>query len=97
MGPRAVRCRRRRGDRASDLWQQSQCSSKVLVLLSPHADLSEADDRAKERHYRAWDLINSAWGRPATAGELRRFRTSTRTALASPGLLWKGLTCSKLT
>ena len=29
----------------------------------------EADNRAKERHYRAWDLINSGGARPAMAGE----------------------------
>jgi hypothetical protein len=28
----------------------------------------EADDRAKERHYRAWELINSARGFPGDGG-----------------------------
>ena len=34
----------------------------------------EADNRAKERHYRAWELINAARGSTGDGGRIVRFR-----------------------
>lgn len=51
-----------------------ELTGRATVLVVAVLWFLEADDRAKERHYRAWELINSARGRPATAGEKTRYR-----------------------
>jgi len=56
---------------------------------------AEADDRQKAKHYRAWDLINSARGSTGMADAALRSRTSTRTRRPWPQLPCPRRICSK--
>ncbi len=45
-------------------------AGKFAVLIAVIFWMFEADDRTKERHYRAWELINSARGSTADGGRI---------------------------
>jgi hypothetical protein len=49
-------------------------ASKFAVLAAVIFWVLEADDRAKERHYRAWELINSARGSSGDGGRIDALR-----------------------
>ena len=61
--------------RSLALFDLLELAGRCTVLVAAIFWVLEADNRAKERHYRAWDLINSARARPVMAGEETRCRT----------------------
>ena len=61
--------------RSLALFDLLELAGKLTVLVAVIFWFLEADNRAKERHYHAWELINSRGGRPAMAGEETLCRT----------------------
>ena len=64
------------------LFELLELAGKLTIVVAIIFWFLEADQRArqaeeaiKERHYRAWELINARAVRPATAGEETRCRT----------------------
>ena len=64
------------------LFDLLELAGKLTVLVAVVVWFLEADQRArqaeeaiKERHYRAWELINAARGSTGEAGEETRCRT----------------------
>ena len=54
--------------RSLALFDLLELAGRCTVLVVAIFWMLEADNRAKERHYRAWDLINSARGSPGDCG-----------------------------
>ncbi len=50
------------------------------VLIAVIFYFSESGDRLKQKHYQAWQVINTAQGKAATAGASKRSRNSTTMA-----------------
>jgi hypothetical protein len=57
------------------IFEGPKFTGRVPVLVALIVWISEADDREKQKHYRAWELINSAEGRPATVVGVMLFGT----------------------
>jgi hypothetical protein len=54
------------------LFDLLEIAGRLTVLVAVVIWFLEADDRAKERHYRAWELINAArgsWGQLSSGTE----------------------------
>ena len=54
--------------RSLALFDLLELAGRCTVLVVAIFWVLEADNRAKERHYRAWDLINSARGSTGDGG-----------------------------
>ena len=54
--------------RSLALFELLELAGRATVLVAVVIWLLEADDRAKERHYRAWELINAARGSTGDGG-----------------------------
>jgi hypothetical protein len=57
------------------LFDLLELAGRCTVLVIAVFWLLEADDRTMERHYRAWELINSARGSTGDGGGRTRCRT----------------------
>jgi hypothetical protein len=50
------------------IFEGPKFTGRVPVLVALIVWISEADDREKQKHYRAWELINSARGSNGDGG-----------------------------
>jgi hypothetical protein len=55
-------------------------SGTLSLLLAVISYFSESKDRLKQKHYQAWQVINSAQGKGGSGGRMMPWRNSMRTA-----------------
>ena len=76
--------------------------SVLSVLFAVVSYYSEAGDRKKQKHYQAWQVINTSQGKGGAAEGSKRFRNSTQieflwSAWIYPALFFKVYSCAALT
>lgn len=70
------------GETLSRLAEVAGILGGIAILVGVGQYLSSADERQKAVHYQAWQLINSAAGKPGMGGGLMRFKPWPETVFA---------------